>query len=212
MPSPWRAQLVDAIAGPAHIATLTETLPGWARKLVVRHANQITASIARAPAGVVFGYRQIDAMLEGALFEPLGYNFERRVRICAKLTRLNVGIAMVVDRLPWSHPIRERRNKTGAAARERRPFDIGRGLHRLVVDGIACGVGYHALMPGVPRPRRQYRVPGVRKDGAYAVTDSRLPGRSTRRIRVGHFRGAGGIHPRAGDSGPGAPRCGLRHG
>lgn len=52
-PSPWRAQLVDALAGPAHIATLTETLPGWARKVVPRYANQITATIALAPAGVV---------------------------------------------------------------------------------------------------------------------------------------------------------------
>jgi hypothetical protein len=118
-PSPWRAQLVDAIAGPAHIATLTETLPGWARKLVARYANQITASIALAPAGVVFGHKQIDAMLEGTIFEPLGYNFERRVRIFEKLTRLNVGIAMVADSLPWSNPIGERRRKTGAAPRER---------------------------------------------------------------------------------------------
>ncbi|MBO0678785.1 DUF2236 domain-containing protein [Mycolicibacterium sp. S2-37] len=118
-PSPWRAQLVDAIAGPAHIVTLTETLPGWARKLVARYANQITASIALTPAGVVFGYQQIEAMIAGTLFEPLGYNFERRVRIFENLTRLNVAIAMVADRLPWSNPIRERRNASGAAARER---------------------------------------------------------------------------------------------
>ncbi|PRC60429.1 DUF2236 domain-containing protein, partial [Mycobacterium sp. ITM-2017-0098] len=84
-----------AIAGPAHIATLTETLPGWARKLVARYANQITASIALAPAGVVFGYQQIEAMVAGTLFEPLAYNFERRVRIVENLTRLNVGIAIV---------------------------------------------------------------------------------------------------------------------
>ncbi len=48
-PSPWRAELVDAIAGPSHIETLTETLPDWARKLVARYANQITATIALAP-------------------------------------------------------------------------------------------------------------------------------------------------------------------
>jgi hypothetical protein len=118
-PSPWRAELVDAIAGPAHIATLTEALPGWARKLVARYANQITATIALAPAGVVFGYQQIEAMIAGTLFEPLGYDFERRVRVLKNLTRLNVGIAMVADSLPWSNPVRERRNKTGEAARER---------------------------------------------------------------------------------------------
>lgn len=118
-PSPWRAELVDAIAGPAHISTLTETLPGWARKLVAIYANQITASIALAPAGVVFGYKQIEAMIAGSLFEPLGYNFERRVRVWKNLARLNVGIAMVADRLPWSNPGRERRNASGAAARER---------------------------------------------------------------------------------------------
>ena len=118
-PSPWRAELVDAIAGPSHIATLTETLPDWARKLVALYANQITASIALAPAGVVFGYQQIEAMIAGTLFEPLGYNFERRVRIFENLTKLNVRIAMVADRLPWSNPIQERRKKSGAAARER---------------------------------------------------------------------------------------------
>ncbi|WP_006242817.1 oxygenase MpaB family protein [Mycolicibacterium tusciae] len=118
-PSPWRAELVDAIAGPSHIATLTETLPGWARKLVALYANQITATIALAPAGVVFGYQQIEAMVAGTLFEPLGYNFKRRVRAFENLTRLNVGIAMVADRLPWSNPRSERRNKSGAPARER---------------------------------------------------------------------------------------------
>nr|WP_090343195.1 oxygenase MpaB family protein [Mycolicibacterium malmesburyense]CRL74096.1 hypothetical protein CPGR_02985 [Mycolicibacterium malmesburyense] len=118
-PSPWRAELVDAIAGPAHIATLTETLPSWARKLVKRYANQITATIALAPAGVVFGYRQIEAMIAGSLFEPLGYDFERRVRIFENITRVNVRLAMLADRLPWSNPIREQRKRTGAAARER---------------------------------------------------------------------------------------------
>ncbi len=32
---------------------------------------------------------------------------------------MNVGIAMIADALPWSNPIRERRKKSGAAARER---------------------------------------------------------------------------------------------
>ena len=118
-PSPWRAELVDAIAGPAHLTTLTEALPGWVKKAASRYANQITASIALAPAGVVFGYKQIEAMVAGTLFEPLGYNFERRVRYFANLTKLNVGIAMVADIVPWSNPIRERRKKSGAAARER---------------------------------------------------------------------------------------------
>lgn len=118
-PSPWRAELVDAIAGPAHLTTLTDALPDWARKVARRYANQITASIALAPAGVVFGSQQIEAMVAGTLFEPLGYNFDRRVRYFAKLTRLNVGIAVVADRLPWDNPIRERRKKSGAAARER---------------------------------------------------------------------------------------------
>jgi hypothetical protein len=118
-PSPWRAELVDAIAGPAHIATLTETLPGWARELVARYANQITATIALAPAGVVFGYQQIEAMIAGTLFEPLGYDFRRRVQMFENFTRLNVGIAMVADVLPWSNPVRLRRNETGAPARER---------------------------------------------------------------------------------------------
>ncbi|MGE2714427.1 oxygenase MpaB family protein [Mycolicibacterium litorale] len=118
-PSPWRAELVDAVAGPEHLRTLTETLPGWLKKVVFRYANQITASIAFAPAGVVFGYRQIDAMLAGTLFEPLGYDFERRVRMFENLTRLNVRIAMMADKVPWSNPIRERRKKSGAAARER---------------------------------------------------------------------------------------------
>jgi hypothetical protein len=118
-PSPWRAELVDAIAGPIHLKTLTEALPGWAKNVVARHANQITASIALTPAGVVFGYKQIEAMVAGTLFEPLGYNFERRVRYFTNLTKLNVGIAIVADKVPWSNPIRERRKKSGAAARER---------------------------------------------------------------------------------------------
>lgn len=118
-PSPWRAELVDAIAGPDHIETLTEALPDWARKVVARYANQITATIALAPAGVVFGYQQIEAMIAGSLFEPLGYDFQRRVQLFEKFTRLNVGIAMVTDRLPFSNPIRERRKRTGGAARER---------------------------------------------------------------------------------------------
>ncbi|BBY58354.1 oxygenase MpaB family protein [Mycolicibacterium sarraceniae] len=118
-PSPWRAPLVDAIAGPVHLTTLTEALPGPVKKIVARHVNQITASVALAPAGVVFGYQQIEAMVAGTLFEPLGYNFERRVHIFTYLTKLNVGIARVADKLPWSNPIRERRKKSGAAARER---------------------------------------------------------------------------------------------
>lgn len=118
-PSPWRAELVDAIAGPAHLGTLTGTLPAAIRQVASRYANQITASIALAPAGVVFGYEQIEAMVAGTLFERLGYNFERRVRYFENLTRLNVRIAMVADRLPWSNTIRERRKKSGAAARER---------------------------------------------------------------------------------------------
>ncbi|OBB61570.1 hypothetical protein A5757_06915 [Mycobacterium sp. 852013-51886_SCH5428379] len=118
-PSPWRAELVDAIAGPAHIATLTETLPDWARKLVARYANQITATIALAPAGVVFGYQQIEAMIAGTLFEPLGYDFRRRVQMFENFTRLNVGLVRVADMLPWSNPVQVRRNETGAPARER---------------------------------------------------------------------------------------------
>jgi len=118
-PSPWRAELVDAIAGPDHIKTLTETMPGWAKKLVARYANQLTATIALAPAGVVFGYQQIEAMIAGSLFEPLGYNFERRVRIFENFTKLNVALARVGDRLPFSNPRREHRKRTGAAARER---------------------------------------------------------------------------------------------
>lgn len=118
-PSPWRAELVDAIAGPDHIKTLTETMPDWAKKLVARYANQLTATIALAPAGVVFGYQQIEAMIAGSLFEPLGYNFERRVRIFENFTKLNVALARVGDRLPFSNPRREHRKRTGAAARER---------------------------------------------------------------------------------------------
>lgn len=118
-PSPWRAELVDAIAGPKHLETLTGTLPAPLKWLISKYANQITATIAFAPAGVVFGYRQIDAMLVGTIFEPLGYNFERRVRDFERLTRLNVRIAMLADKLPWANPIREHRKRTGAVARER---------------------------------------------------------------------------------------------
>lgn len=118
-PSPWRAALVDAVAGPTHLATLTETLPRWLSGLAARYANQITATIAMAPAGVVFGHKQIDAMIAGTLFEPLGYDFERRVRMFENLTRLNVRIAIIADKLPWSNPIRERRKRNGSAARER---------------------------------------------------------------------------------------------
>ncbi|MGV0838329.1 oxygenase MpaB family protein [Mycolicibacterium thermoresistibile] len=118
-PSPWRAELVDAVAGPAHLRTLTETLPAPLRRFAARFANQITASIAFAPAGVVFGYEQIEAMLVGTMFEPLGYDYRRRVRNFERLTRLNVRIALLADKVPWSNPIRERRKRTGAAARER---------------------------------------------------------------------------------------------
>ncbi|OBY33206.1 oxygenase MpaB family protein [Mycolicibacter kumamotonensis] len=118
-PSPWRAELVDAIAGPEHLQTLTGTLPGPIKKLISKYANQITAMIAFAPAGVVFGYEQIDAMLAGTMFEPLGYDFRRRVRAFERFTKLNVRIAAVADQLPWSNPIRERRKRTGAVARER---------------------------------------------------------------------------------------------
>lgn len=130
-PSPWRAELVDAIAGPLHLRTLTEALPSLAKKVAARYANQITASIALTPAGVVFGYKQIEAMVAGTLFEPLGYNFERRVRLFTNFTKLNVGIAMLADRVPWSNPIRERRKKSGAAARERIAAlnKIARGRH-----------------------------------------------------------------------------------
>lgn len=118
-PSPWRAELVDAIAGPEHLRTLTEALPGWLRTFTARYANQITATLAFAPAGVVFGYQQIEAMVADTLFEALGYDWERRVRTFEQLTRLNVRVAMLADRLPWSNPIREHRKKIGAAARER---------------------------------------------------------------------------------------------
>jgi hypothetical protein len=79
----------------------------------------------------VFGYQQIEAMVAGTLFEPLGYNFERRVRIFTNLTKLNVGIAMMSDRLPVSNPIRESRKKSGAATRERIAMlsKIARGKH-----------------------------------------------------------------------------------
>ncbi|MCX2929340.1 oxygenase MpaB family protein [Mycobacterium sp. CVI_P3] len=130
-PSPWRAELVDAIAGPAHLTTLADALPDPIKKVVSRYANQITASIALAPAGVVYGYQQIEAMVAGTLFESLGYDFERRVRVFANITKLNVGIATVADKLPWSNPIRERRKKSGAAARERVAMlnKIARGKH-----------------------------------------------------------------------------------
>jgi hypothetical protein len=118
-PSPWRAQLVDAIAGPVHLTTLTQALPAPIKKVVARHVNTITASVALAPAGVVFGYKQIEAMVEGTLFEALGYDFKRRVDYWTNFTKLNVGLAIVADRLPWSNPIREGRKKSGAAAHER---------------------------------------------------------------------------------------------
>lgn len=118
-PSPWRAELVDAIAGPEHLRLLTETLPGWLRTLTSRYANQITATIALSSAGVVFGYQQIEAMVEGTFIEALDYNFERRVRMFEGFARLNVAVAMVADRLPWSNPISERKKKTGAVARHR---------------------------------------------------------------------------------------------
>ncbi|GAA2544991.1 oxygenase MpaB family protein [Mycolicibacterium diernhoferi] len=118
-PSPWRAELVDAIAGPAHIATLTDTLPGWAKKVVATYANQLMASLVLAPAGVVFGYKQIEAMIAGTLFEPLGYNIERRVRDFERIARLNVGLVRVADLLPWSNPISERKKRNGDATRKR---------------------------------------------------------------------------------------------
>ncbi len=118
-PSPWRAELVDAIAGPAHIATLTDTLPGWAKKVVATYANQLMASLVLAPAGVVFGYQQIEAMIAGTLFEPLGYNIERRVRDFERIARLNVGLVRVADLLPWSNPFSERKRKTGEETRKR---------------------------------------------------------------------------------------------
>lgn len=130
-PSPWRAELVDAIAGPEHLRLLTETLPGWLRALTSRYANQITATIALSSAGVVFGYQQIEAMVEGTFIEALGYNFERRVRMFEGFARLNVAVAMVADRLPWSNPISERKKNTGAVARQRIAMlnKIARGHH-----------------------------------------------------------------------------------
>lgn len=118
-PSPWRAELVDAIASREHLEVLTDTLPPWVKSVVSRYADQITATIAMASAGVVFGYEQIDAMVKDTRFEAKGFDFERRVRQFARFTTLNVRLAMVADRLPFSNPIRERRKKTGAAARER---------------------------------------------------------------------------------------------
>ena len=117
-PSPWRAELVDAIASREHLEVLTDALPDWVRSVVSRYADQITATIAMASAGVVFGYEQIDAMVADTRFAK-GFNFERRVRHFARFTKLNVRLAIVADRLPFSNPIRERRKKTGAAARER---------------------------------------------------------------------------------------------
>jgi len=118
-PSPWRAELVDAIAGPDHLRTLTEALPGPLRWFVARHANQITATVALVPAGVVFGYRQIEAMVADSLFDRLGYDWQRRVRLFTELTRLNVRLAILADRLPIKNPIREHRRRVGAAGRER---------------------------------------------------------------------------------------------
>ncbi|ORB31077.1 oxygenase MpaB family protein [Mycolicibacterium parafortuitum] len=118
-PSPWRAELVDAIASREHLEVLTDALPPWVRSVVARYSDQITATVAMASAGVVFGYEQIDAMVADTRFERLGYDFERRVRDFTRFTRLNVGIARVADRLPFSNPIREHRKRTGAAARER---------------------------------------------------------------------------------------------
>jgi hypothetical protein len=101
------------------------------KKVVARHVEQITATVALAPAGVVFGYQQIEAMVAGTLFEPLGYNFKRRVRYLTGFTKLNVGIAIATDKLPFSNPIREGRKKSGAAARERIAMlnKIARGRH-----------------------------------------------------------------------------------
>jgi len=118
-PSPWRAELVDAVAGPEHLQTLTDTLPGLLKKVIYKYANTITATIAFAPAGVVFGYEQIEAMLKDTMFEPLGYDIRRRAKNFERLTKLNVRVAMLADRVPWSNPIREHRKRTGAAARER---------------------------------------------------------------------------------------------
>ncbi|EKF21763.1 hypothetical protein C731_4247 [Mycolicibacterium hassiacum DSM 44199] len=118
-PSPWRAELVDAIAGPHHLRTLTEALPGPLRWFAARYANQITAAVALAPAGVVFGYRQIEAMVADSLFDRLGYDWKRRVGLFEQLTRANVRLAMLADRLPFRNPIREHRRRVGAAGRER---------------------------------------------------------------------------------------------
>jgi len=130
-PSPWRAELVDAVAGPEHLRTLTETLPGPVKKLVHKYSNTITANIAFAPAGVVFGVEQIEAMIKDTMFEGLGYNIPRRVKNFERLTRLNVRIATLADRLPFTNPIRERRRRVGAAARER----------VAMLDKIAAGRG-----------------------------------------------------------------------
>ncbi|MGV0653840.1 oxygenase MpaB family protein [Mycolicibacterium thermoresistibile] len=118
-PSPWRAELVDAVAGPEHLRTLTGTLPGPVKKFAAKYATQITTNIAFAPAGVVFGAEQIRAMIEGSMYDGLGYDIERRVRTVERLTRLNVRLATLADRLPFANPIREHRKRTGAPARER---------------------------------------------------------------------------------------------
>lgn len=147
-PSPWRAELVDAIASPAHVASLTPPLPGFIKEWISRHSDQIIATIALAPAGVVFGYKQIDAMVAGTHFEPLGYSFERRVRYFAYLTRVNVGFARLADSVPWSNPIRERRKRSGAAPRERVAMlnKIARGRHIVLTytqhDRSTAGEGF----------------------------------------------------------------------
>lgn len=125
-----------------------ETFLAWVRRMAPRLSNQITASIVFAPAGVEFWSEQINAMLVGTRFEPLGYNIERRVRDFERLARLNVWIAMVADKLPWSNPIRaheeerrvdtkdniepgqnRRRQADPADLHPSRPFDIGRDFH-----------------------------------------------------------------------------------
>ncbi len=119
-PSPWRAQLVDAIAGPEHLRTLTETLPGWAKKIVARYANQITATIAlvagrcrvRVPADRQ-RWSRARSSSRWATTSSVGCRSSRSSPSSTS------GIATLADKLPWSNPIRERRKKSGAAARER---------------------------------------------------------------------------------------------
>lgn len=53
------------------------------------------------------------------MYDGLGYDIERRVRTVERLTRLNVRLATLADRLPFANPIREHRKRTGAPARER---------------------------------------------------------------------------------------------